>query len=314
MKFDYPFDKVFWQEFEDVVIKVCQDILGIGAKKFATGKDGGRDSRFTGKAERFPSSSEPWSGKWIIQAKHTEDSSASCSDSEFSGDGKNSIVSKEIERLKKLKQKDPFNNYLLFTNRKLPANQDHKTTERIKSEVGLTNVELIGKEQLSTYITQEIAHEFDLIKYVLPFRFFEKDIQEVVLLFHDQQLNIQIDTSTVRKKFDHITKEEKNRLNGLSERYFTWLKSESLAHFMKIETFLKDPRNNIYANYYQNTISDLQGKIMTKRNEFAQFDEVIEYIVDLILNSDIERLKNYRRLIRVFVHFMYWQCDIGEKE
>lgn len=296
------------------MIKVCQNILGIGAKKFANGKDGGRDSRFTGKSERYPSSSEPWSGKWIIQAKHTEDSSASCSDSDFSGGSKSSTISKEIERLKSLMKEDPFDNYLLFTNRKNPANKDYEITTRIKNEVGISKVEVIGKEQLGTYITDEIADQFDLKKYILPFRFFEKDIQEVIMLFYNQQASIAIDSSVVAGKFNHLSKEDKNDLNRLTERYFKYIRSHSLQHFAKIELFLKDPRNSQYAKFYDNTISDLQGKIITKRDDFAAFDEVIEHVVSLILESGFEKLKNHRRLIRVFVHFMYWQCDIGEKE
>ncbi len=209
---------------------------------------------------------------------------------------------------------DPFDNYLLFTNRKNPANKDHEIITRIKNEVGISNVDVIGKEQLGTYITDEIADQFDLKKYILPFRFYEKDIQEVILLFHNQQASIAIDTSEITGKFDHLSKKDKNNLNRLTEGYFKYIKSHSLQHFAKIESFLKDPRNLHYANFYNNTISDLQGKIIIKRSDFAAFDEVIEHVSSIILESNFEKLKDYRRLIRVFVHFMYWQCDIGAKE
>ena len=314
MKQSFPYEKVYWQEFEDIVIKVCQDILGVGAKKFSDGRDGGRDSRFSGMAEKFPSASSPWNGKWIIQAKHTEDINSSCSDSDFSGEIKSSIISKEIERLKKLKDDDPFENYLLFTNRKLPADKDHKIATRIRSELGISNVEIIGKELLDTYITTEIATKFDLDKYVLPFRIFEKDIQDVITIFHGKQDNIKIDNLKQIIKFKYLDKQEKNKINNLSETYFKHIQSHSLQHFLKIETFLKDSKNRKYAQYYENTVSDLQSKIIVKRSDFSTFDLIIEFIVDFILKSDIEKLKDYRKLIRVFIHFMYWQCDIGEKE
>src|SRR5690606_2037745 len=105
-----------------------------------------------------------------------------------------------------------------------------------------------------------------------------------------------------------------NRLNNLSESYFKYIKDSSLSHFSKIEAFLKDSINQKYANYYENTVSDLQGLIHTRRSEFAEFEQVIEKLVDKIVNSDFDRLKDIRRMVRVFIHFMYFNCDIGEKE
>ena len=50
---------------------------------FSVGTDGGKDARFTGKANKYPSESKQWEGKIIIQAKHTQRPNASCSDSDF---------------------------------------------------------------------------------------------------------------------------------------------------------------------------------------------------------------------------------------
>ena len=44
----YPLENLTWQEFEELVILICQEILGIAAQKFADGKDGARDSSFNG--------------------------------------------------------------------------------------------------------------------------------------------------------------------------------------------------------------------------------------------------------------------------
>ena len=90
----YPLYDLSWQEFENIVISICEEILGTGTIKFADGKDGGRDAKFTGTANNFPSSASPWNGKFIIQAKHTTNMIASCSDSEF-----NTLLKKEVEKL-----------------------------------------------------------------------------------------------------------------------------------------------------------------------------------------------------------------------
>ena len=79
----YPLYNLDDKEFEQLVALICEHILGIGTIVFADGKDGGRDAKFTGKANKYPSEREPWSGKFIIQAKHTSKPVASCSDSNF---------------------------------------------------------------------------------------------------------------------------------------------------------------------------------------------------------------------------------------
>ena len=74
---DYRLEMLSEDIFERLVNRICQNILGMGVITFAKGKDGGRDGRFTGKAEKFLSSGETWTGKFIIQAKHTNNPIAS---------------------------------------------------------------------------------------------------------------------------------------------------------------------------------------------------------------------------------------------
>lgn len=83
MRRSFPFQDLGDDEFETLVAAICQKILGTGAVVFATGKDGGRDGKFEGVAQKFPSESSPLSGKFIVQAKHTANPAASCSNSEF---------------------------------------------------------------------------------------------------------------------------------------------------------------------------------------------------------------------------------------
>jgi len=313
MNKEYPYEKIYWQEFEDIVIKICHSILGIGATKFSTGKDGGRDSTFEGEARNFPSDSKPWAGKFIIQAKHTTDPTASCSDSEFSGLKKDSIISKELKRLNKLTQTDPFDNYLLFTNRKLSGDKHAEIRDRIKKELRIENVAIIGRDLLNIYITEDIAEEFDLINYIIPLRFFEKDIQDVIVLFYENKGKITGKLNKYNTQNQFVSKEKKNRLNILTKDYFEFIKTHSLQHFTKIEIFLRDPKNRKYTEYYENTVGELQGKIIVRRDDFATFDEILEHIADKILESDVERMRNSRKMIRVFLHFMYWNCDIGKK-
>lgn len=67
----YPYEDLSESQFEALVIEASRQLLGKGVQGFATGVDGGRDGRFEGLAEGFPSRPTPWSGITVIQAKHT---------------------------------------------------------------------------------------------------------------------------------------------------------------------------------------------------------------------------------------------------
>jgi len=110
---DYRLDLLDEANFESLVNTICLEILGTGVVVFSSGKDGGRDGKFTGVAQNYPSKVDNWSGKFIIQAKHSSSPIASCSDKEFE-----KIVATEIVKIKKLKAKGDIDNYILFTNRK----------------------------------------------------------------------------------------------------------------------------------------------------------------------------------------------------
>ena len=118
----YPFEDLDDSQFERLVVQCARKLFGMGVISFAAGVDGGRDARFTGIAERYPSSTGPWSGKTIIQAKHTNYTNAHVSDANFSGDSDSSVLSIEVLRIKKLAESGDLDNYILFTNRRLGAN------------------------------------------------------------------------------------------------------------------------------------------------------------------------------------------------
>jgi len=103
------------KEFKDLVALICEQILGIGTIVFSPGKDGGKDAKFIGKANKFPSETSLWEGKIIIQAKHTERPNASCSELGFKRILKNEV----IPAIKRLLSNNEIDYYLIFTNRKL---------------------------------------------------------------------------------------------------------------------------------------------------------------------------------------------------
>jgi hypothetical protein len=92
---DYHLHNLEDSQFENMVNTICQEILGTGVICFSQGKDGGRDGKFTGTAQKYPSLKGSWKGKFIIQSKHSNNPMASCTDKEFEA-----IINKEIIKFK----------------------------------------------------------------------------------------------------------------------------------------------------------------------------------------------------------------------
>jgi hypothetical protein len=312
---NFPFENLSDEEFENLAIRISNELLGIAAKTFSIGPDEGKDSWFNGKASRFPSEQNSWNGEFLIQAKHTKRLNASCSDSDFgSKTNQNSVLNKEIARLKEVQKNRKFDCYLIFTNRKLSGEAHGAILTWLQQELGIENVDIIGREQLNAYLEDypHIAERFGLNKFFYPLRFYEKDLREVILVFAEQSQAIAKDVRSYIQNFAMINKEEKNRLNNLSEEYFEFIKRHSLQYFEEIERFLKDPKNDRFTRYYANTISDLQEAIILERDRFNEFEHVIKHLIDYVVRNNEEKLKDLRRIVRVFIHFMYFNCDLGK--
>ncbi len=157
-----------WQDFEDLVVQLCHELLGRGTSQFASGRDGGRDAYFEGTAERYPSSPDPWSGKLVIQAKHTEKADASCSDTDFVRELLTGTREKKSEAAKiaALRREGKCDAYLLFTNRRLPALQADKLIGELRRKTGVPRVAILGRKTISSYLDEypEIARRFHLQK------------------------------------------------------------------------------------------------------------------------------------------------------
>jgi len=143
----FPFHNLNDQEFEKLVGQICMEVLGTGTVVFTTGRDGGRDGKFNGTANKFPSKKSSTTGKFIVQAKHTENPYASCSESKF-----DTIINKEIPRIEKLVSTKDLEYYLLFTNRRLTGDTDKNITNKIKTVDGVKNAWLIAKDNLEGYL------------------------------------------------------------------------------------------------------------------------------------------------------------------
>lgn len=302
----YPLEYLTDTEFEDLVAIICERILGMGTIVFSVGKDGGKDAKFVGKANKFPSETKSWDGKIIIQAKHTLRSNASCSDSDF----KNILKNEVIPSVNNLFSCNEVNFYLLFTNRKLSGIQDSKIEDVFEEKVPVEN-RLIALERILLWLKEypEIAKTLNLNKLLLPIDFKEDDLKEIILAFR----KIEIKKSGLSSIPQKRNIEKKNELNNLSKDYFNNVLKKNINYFNQIENFLRDPINEEFLNKYQNTIDDINEEIIIHREEYEKFEEIINHLYKFVLGKNPE-LNNRRKLIRLFLHYMYYNCDIGKNE
>ena len=300
-------------EFGSLVIRICKEVLGIGCKSFSAGRDGAKDSWFTGTAQKFPSTSKPWNGTFNVQAKHTKVLNSSCSDNDFSVN-QTSVLAKEIKRLNEIQPTSPFQNYIVFTNRKLSGTTHATIVDMLQKGLSIQNTEIVGREDLDGYLNQypQIAYDFGLHLFMYPLRFNEKELRDVIIVFSQQVSNIANEASDFITTFDIVDKETKNQLNKLSKDYFEFIKSHSLQYFEQIDLFLKDPKNTNYMQMYSRTVSDLQAKILLDRDKFHDFMNLMEHLIDFTVQNNEQLLNELRDKVRVFIHFMYFNCDIGK--
>jgi hypothetical protein len=314
MKFAY--EDLSDDQFEVLIVLLCQRFLGIAVQGFAKGPDGGRDAKFVGTAELHPSKAAPWVGTVIVQAKHTNGYNRSFSELDFySTSSSNTVVGKEVPRIKKLREAKQLDHYMLFANRRLTGNSETEIRDHIAAECGVpaASIYLCGLEQLELWLKRfpEVALEASLDAVDSPLIVSPDDLAEVVQALARQKdglTELLDDPPTVR-----VTYEEKNALNNMTAAYAKEQRRKYLKETTQIRTFLAAPENIELLRMYESVVDEFQLKILAKRKDYQTFDEVMEYLVDLLFNRDpVLRQHAHKRLTRAILFYMYWNCDIGE--
>lgn len=309
----YAYEDLDDAQFERLVVECARKLFGMAVQSFATGVDGGRDARFEGTAERFPSTAEPWKGLTVVQAKHTNATNVHYSDSMFSGVTATSTLSEEIIRIKKLVDANEIDNYVLFANRRLGANSHEEIKKRIVVETGLESkqVFLAGTEYLNDLLRMysDVINLARIDPVDGPLLVSSADLAEVILgIAHEFNLPLLDNDSSVA---DRVTYAKKNELNKMSPEFAKTLSDRYLQYSAQIDRFLANPANVEVRELYESAVEDFQLKIVAHRKEFQSFDKVFNYLFDLLVGRDVV-LSRHRKLLRAMLFYMYWHCDIGE--
>lgn len=307
----FPLHDLSEAEFESLVVAICREILGVSVSSFARGPDGGKDAYFEGTASCFPSG-DTASGKFVIQAKHSQSAVASCSESSF----KKTLLDKELPKVKRLHEKGQLTHYLLFTNRKKPAGADEHFANRVNAETGVANAWLRGLEDIERdlFAYPQIVRNAGLDRIRVPLDFAPEDYRDIIdgLYKHREAIESGFDSEHDFKDYPGF--EGKNAINSLGADYSAHIRDDSMPHFDDIECFLKNPRNESLKGKYHVVANELKGQLIIHADQFESFEYALETIPQLIQERSPE-LQSFekRRLLKIIIHYMYVNCEIGKK-
>ena len=312
----YAYEDLSDTQFENLVIFLCQHLLGISVQGFAKGADGGRDAKFVGTAELHPSKAKPWVGTTIIQAKHTNGYNRHFSETDFySESSEKTVLGEEIPRIRNLRESKQLDHYMLFANRRLAGNAESEIRAYISKQCGVPveSIYLCGLEQMEIWLKKfdEVPKLAGLDPIDSPLIVSPDDLAEVVQALARQKDSVSAvldDPPTPR-----VSYEQKNILNNMSDGYAKEQRKKYLKETAQIRTFLAAPENLELQRMYESVVDEFQLKIIAKRKNYQTFDEVMEYLVCLLFNRDPILLQHaHKRLTRAVLFYMYWNCDIGK--
>lgn len=308
----YAYEDLSPEQFEKLIVFLSQHLLGMAVQGFATGPDGGRDAKFVGTAEIFPSKSAPWHGTTIIQAKHTNGYNKHFSEADFfSASGANNVIAKELPRIKNLREKKELDHYMLFANRRLTGNSESEIRAFISQQCDIpqTSLYLCGVEQLEIWLKrfQDVSGLAGIDPVDSPLIVSPDELAEVVQALAKEMETVQaaFDTAPTPR----VLYETKNNLNNMTADYAREQRKETA----QIQRFLAAPENLELMRRYEAVVDEFQLKITAKRKDHQTFDDVMNYLADLLFNRD-PILRQNRRLTRAMLFYMYWNCDIGKNE
>jgi hypothetical protein len=312
----YAYEDLGDEQFETLVVFLCQRLLGISVQSFSKGPDGGRDSKFVGTAELHPSKAAPWVGITIIQAKHTNGYNRNFSEPDFysTKGSANSVIGKEIQRIKRLRDNKELDHYMLFANRRLAGNAESEIAGHIAKLCGIPpeSIYLCGLEQMEILLKTfpEVAKLAALDLVDSPLIVSPDDLAVVVQALArqmDELKRLLDDPPTPRVSYD-----QKNALNNMTKEYATEQRKKYLKETPQIRAFLSAPENLELLHMYESVVDEFQLKIIANRKDYQTFDGVMEYLVDLLFGRDpVLRQHAHKRLTRAVLFYMYWNCDIG---
>lgn len=84
-----------------------------------------------------------------------------------------------------------------------------------------------------------------------------------------------------------------------------------MLHFDAVRKFLASPTNTHILGRYLEAVAEFKEKLIVHRGEWDDFGRALIYLQDVLFSRDGD-LKRNRRITKLIIYYMYWNCDIGE--
>ncbi|MBK8259980.1 MAG: hypothetical protein IPK80_01420 [Nannocystis sp.] len=300
--------------FEQLIGRLCVHLLGAGTKVFSSGPDGGIDASFEGQAEAWPSSTAQWAGRWIVQAKHTENPAAAVSDSTFSSDGASSVISEEIAKLT-ANGGPRCDHYLLYTNRRGTPQAIASIEERLKADLGVQNAQVVTAPMLdgllSKYpaaLVQPLAEAF-----AMPLTL-DVDTVAAALEVLIGELGSRSTSRAKASKIQRTSLATKNALNAVGSELDHVYNAALHEDLGVMERFLAAPDRHTdgLRDAYLSFCDSAKDQLVLARTQSVPLAGFLVQLIRRVCeNHEFLSTGQGPRAVRAMVYYMYWICDLG---
>jgi len=152
-----------------------------------------------------------------------------------------------------------------------------------------------------------------LSEYKFPDRLFEKDIRAcIVILNRDLKTLVKKAKTTSKQSIPNRTQDFIKKKNAINKISWDFFKEKILGHLKyneMISSFLSDPINQKIQKDYLLISASIQQHYKKNKKTFKSFEDVFRRIFENLKTYDEEMDS---RKVRIILHNMYFNCDIGD--
>lgn len=168
----------------------------------------------------------------------------------------------------------------------------------------------IDKLDISKLEQIQIFLKDNLVEFKFPERLFSNDIKKCIEIFkRDFGSHKTIGISLRRDGNDFIKK--KNKINNLSWDFFKEKIRGHLQYNKDIFDFLSDPINSALQKDYLEISQAIQEYYKDPSNNYASFEDVFGGVFKK-LNTYYDEVPGINTKLKILLHNMYFNCDIGD--
>lgn len=73
-------------------------------------------------------------------------------------------------------------------------------------------------------------------------------------------------------------------------------------------------KNAELSEKYLESAEEIQSKIMTYKDDYESLEKIFDIVIEHIFSNLSEKNLKKKKIVRVFIYYMYFSCDIGQKE